>query len=69
MKGNKIEIEGVPACETVNVEIVAMKVLKKVDLRVERHQLEKIRRLRTIDAGINPGRRKEKGCIILYQLV
>ena len=41
MKGNKIEIEGVPACETVNVEIVAMKVLNKVDPRIERQQVGK----------------------------
>ena len=51
MKGNNIEIQGVPACENENVEIVAMKVLKKVDARIERQQVGKIRRLRTIDAG------------------
>ena len=33
MKSNKIEIEGVPACETVSVGIVAMKVLKKAGPR------------------------------------
>ena len=31
MKGNNVEIQSVPACETENVEMVAMKVLKKVD--------------------------------------
>ena len=29
MKGNNVEIQGVPACETENVKIVAMKILKK----------------------------------------
>ena len=49
MKGNNVEIQGVPVCENENVEIVAMKVLKKVDPRIERHQVGKIRRLRTIE--------------------
>ena len=31
IKGNNVEIQSVPACETENVEMVAMKVLKKVD--------------------------------------
>ena len=41
MKGNNIEIQGVPACENENVEIVAMKVLNKVDPRIERQQVGK----------------------------
>ena len=31
MQGNNVEIQGVPAFENENVEMVAMKVLKKVD--------------------------------------
>ena len=60
MKGNNVEIQGVPTCENENVEIVAMKVLKKVDPRIERHQLGKIRRLRTIDAGTNQEKKEGK---------
>ena len=60
MKGNNVEIQGVPACENENVEIVAMKVLKKVDPRIERHQLGKIRRLRTTDAGTNLEKKEGK---------
>ena len=44
MKGNNVEIQRVPACGTENVKTVAMKVLKKVDPRIERYQVEKIRR-------------------------
>ena len=46
MKGNNVEIQGVPVSENENVEIIAMKVLKKVDPRIERHQIGTIRRLR-----------------------
>ena len=60
MKGNNVEIQGVPACETENVETVAMKVLKKVNSRKERHQAEEIRRLRTIDARSNQGKMEQK---------
>ena len=60
MKGNNVEIQGVPTCENENVEIVAMKVLKKVDPRIERHQVGKIRRLRTIDAGTNQEKKEGK---------
>ena len=60
MKGNNVEIQGVPACENESVEIVAMKVLKKVDPRIERHQLGKIRRLRTTDAGTNLEKKEGK---------
>ena len=60
MKGNNVEIQGVPTCENENVEIVAMKVLKKVDPRIEIHQLGKIRRLRTIDAGTNQEKKEGK---------
>ena len=59
MKGNNIEIHGVPASENENVEIVAMKVLKKVDPRIERHQVGIIRRLRAIDAKTNHEEKKE----------
>ena len=45
MQGNNVEIQGVPASENENVEMVAMKVLKKVDPRLERHHMGKIRRL------------------------
>ena len=62
MKGNNIEIQGVPAFETENVEMVAMKVLKKVDPRLERHHMGKIRRLRTIDAISN--QEKKEGEIV-----
>ena len=60
MKGNNVEIQGVPACENENVEIVAIKVLKKVDPKIERHQLGKIWRLRTIDAGTNLEKKEGK---------
>ena len=60
MKGNNIEIQGVPAFETENVEMVAMKVLKKVDPRLERHHMGKIRRLRTIDAISNQEKKEGK---------
>ena len=60
MKGNNIEIQGVPGCENKNVEIVAMKVLKKVDPRIERHQVGKIRRLKTIDARSNQEKKEGK---------
>ena len=59
MKGNNIEIQGVPASENENVEIIAMKVLKKVDPRIERHQLGLIRRLRAIDTKTNQEDKKE----------
>ena len=60
MKGNNIEIQGVPSCENENVKIVAMKVLKKVDPRKERHQVGNIRRLRTIDAETNQEKKEGK---------
>ena len=53
MQGNNVEIQGVPTFENENVEMVAMKVLKKVDPRLERHHMGKIRRLRTIEAISN----------------
>ena len=59
MKGNNIGIQGVPASENENVEIIAMKVLKKVDPRIERHQVGIIRRLRAIDATTNQEEKKE----------
>ena len=60
MQGNNVEIQGVPAFETENVEMVAMKVLKKVDPRLERHHMGKIRRLRTIDAISNQEKKEGK---------
>ena len=60
MKGNNVEIQSVPACENENVEIVAMKALKKVDPRIERQQVQKIRRLRTIDAETNQEKKEGK---------
>ena len=41
MKGNNIEIQSIPAYENEIVEIVAMKVLNKVDPRIERQQVGK----------------------------
>ena len=60
MQGNNVEIQGVPAFENENVEMVAMKVLKKVDPRLERHHMGKIRRLRTIDAISNQEKKEGK---------
>ena len=60
MQGNNVEIQGVPASENENVEMVAMKVLKKVDPRLERHHMGKIRRLRTIDAISNQEKKEGK---------
>ena len=60
MKGNNVEIQGVPAFENENMEMVAMKVLKKVDPRLERHHMGKIRRLRTIDAISNQEKKEGK---------
>ena len=37
MKGNNVEIQGVPISENENVETIAMKVLKKDDPLIERH--------------------------------
>ena len=60
MQGNNVEIQGVPASENENVEMVAMKVLKKVDPRLERHHMGKIRRLRTIEAISNQEKKEGK---------
>ena len=57
MKDNNIKIQSVPACE--NDQIDAMKILKKVDPRIERHQVRKIRRLRNVYAGTNQEKKKE----------
>ena len=60
MKRNNIEIQGVPASENKNVEILAMKVLKKVDPRIGRQQVGKIRRLMTIDVRTNKEKKEGK---------
>ena len=62
MQRNNVEIRGVPAFETENVEMVAMKVLKKVDPTLDRHHMGKIRRLRSIDAISN--QEKKEGEIV-----
>ena len=63
MKGNNVEIQGVPVSENENVEIIAMKVLKKVDPRIERHQIGTIRRLRDINVKTNQEEMKERKMI------
>ena len=61
LQGSNIEIQGIPVVDTnEKVENIAISVLKKIDLKVERDQIGTIRRMKPVKAETNQEKKDVK---------
>ena len=70
LRGNNIEIQGVPVVENEDISKVAMKVLKKLDPKIERNQMGVIRRMRTTNServNKNDANKKSNPILVMFK--